>query len=51
MCRKLTYLNLGNNHLTRVPIASIAKLPNLVSLELQENRIQSISENDFAGIN
>lgn len=47
--RKLKRLNLGGNELTAVPQKALALLENLKKLEMQENRIASISEGDFAG--
>lgn len=47
--RKLKRLNLGGNELTAVPQKALALLENLKKLEMQENRITSISEGDFAG--
>lgn len=48
--RKLKRLNLGGNDLTAVPQKALALLENLKKLEMQENRIASISEGDFAGM-
>lgn len=47
--RKLKRLNIGGNELTAVPQKALALLENLKKLEMQENRITSISEGDFAG--
>lgn len=47
--RKLKRLNLGGNELTAVPQKALALLENLKKLEMQENRITSISEGNFAG--
>lgn len=49
MCRKLKRLNLGGNELTAVPQKALALLENLKKLEMQENRISTITEGDFAG--
>lgn len=48
--RKLKRLNLGGNDLTAVPQKALALLENLKKLEMQENRIATITEGDFAGI-
>ncbi|GBP25016.1 hypothetical protein EVAR_94311_1 [Eumeta japonica] len=45
---KLKRLNLGGNELTAVPQKALALLENLKKLEMQENRITTISEGDFA---
>lgn len=47
--RKLKRLNLGGNDLTAVPQKALALLENLKKLEMQENRIATITEGDFAG--
>ncbi|CAG7833912.1 unnamed protein product [Allacma fusca] len=48
--KELVSLNLGANKLESVPIKAISKLPNLSTLELQENLIESITESDFMGL-
>lgn len=47
--RKLKRLNLGGNELVTVPQKALALLENLKKLEMQENRISTITEGDFAG--
>lgn len=47
--RKLKRLNLGGNDLNSIPQKSLAILDNLKKLEMQENKISSITEGDFAG--
>lgn len=47
--KKLKRLNLGGNDLTAVPQKALALLENLKKLEMQENRIATITEGDFAG--
>lgn len=44
-------LNLGGNELTAVPQKALSLLENLKKLEMQENRIATITEGDFAGKN
>jgi len=47
--RKLKRLNLGGNDLTQVPQKSLSILDTLKKLEIQENKIRTISEGDFEG--
>lgn len=47
--RKLRRLNLGGNHLTKVPTQALRTLDMLKKLEMQENRISAIQEGDFEG--
>ena len=47
--RKLRRLNLGGNHLTKVPTQALRTLDMLKKLEMQENRIAAIQEGDFEG--
>jgi hypothetical protein len=49
--RELIYLNLGGNRLNRVPTQAISRLQNMITLELEKNRIESIKESDFFGKN
>lgn len=47
--RKLKRLNLGGNDLSSVPQKSLSILDTLKKLEIQENKIRTISEGDFEG--
>lgn len=47
--RKLKRLNLGGNDLSSVPQKALSILDTLKKLEIQENKIRTISEGDFEG--
>lgn len=47
--RKLKRLNIGGNELNRVPTGALQTMDNLKKLEIQENKITTISEGDFIG--
>lgn len=49
--RKLKRLNLGGNDLSQVPQKALSILDTLKKLEIQENKIRTISEGDFEGNN
>jgi len=42
-------LNLGGNDLTNIPQKALSILSTLKKLEIQENKIRTISEGDFEG--
>lgn len=48
-CRKIKRLNLGGNHLTKVPQRCLQILETLKKLEIQENKIEHIVQDDFIG--